>query len=197
MQDAAADLRERLGRRRFSTILADPPWQFANRTGKIAPEHVRLSRYGTMGLDEISKLPVSEFVKPKAHLYLWCPNALLPEGLKVMKDWRLFYRMGYDDLNKSHDFTIQYRASDGSLHEKQVDVFCKDNETVVIGECKCCDEYKSRSLSKDLVRRPSRMRFGPTTGENLSRKFFGSTSPTKFFGASLTKARRSPRTFIS
>ena len=30
--------------------------------------------------------------------------------------WRLFYRMGYDDLNKSHDFTIQYRASDGTLH---------------------------------------------------------------------------------
>lgn len=65
--------------------------------------------------------------------------------------WRLFYRMGYEDLNKGHDFTIQYRASDGSLREKQVDLFCKDNETVVVGECKCCDEYKSRSLSKDLA----------------------------------------------
>ena len=59
--------------------------------------------------------------------------------------------MGYEDLNKGHDFTIQYRASDGSLREKQVDIFCKDNETVIVGECKCCDEYKSRSLSKDLA----------------------------------------------
>jgi DNA sulfur modification protein DndB len=41
--------------------------------------------------------------------------------------WRLFYRMGYDDLNKGHDFTIQYRASDGSLREKQVDIYCKDS----------------------------------------------------------------------
>jgi len=65
--------------------------------------------------------------------------------------WRLFYRMGYDDLNKGHDFTIQYRASDGSLREKQVDLFSKDGETVVVGECKCCDEYKSRSLGKDLA----------------------------------------------
>ena len=26
------------------TVLADPPWQFSNRTGKVAPEHKRLSR---------------------------------------------------------------------------------------------------------------------------------------------------------
>jgi hypothetical protein len=30
---------------RFGTILADPPWLFANRTGKMAPEHKRLFRY--------------------------------------------------------------------------------------------------------------------------------------------------------
>lgn len=65
--------------------------------------------------------------------------------------WKLFYRMGFDDLNKGHDFTIQYRASDGSLHQKQVDIFCKDSETVIIGECKSCEEYKPRSLSKDLA----------------------------------------------
>src|SRR5580658_105141 len=39
--------------RHFATILADPPWQFTNKTGKVAPEHKRLSRYGTMRLDEI------------------------------------------------------------------------------------------------------------------------------------------------
>ena len=35
-------------RGRFATVLADPPWRFNNRTGKVAPEHRRLSRYGTM-----------------------------------------------------------------------------------------------------------------------------------------------------
>jgi N6-adenosine-specific RNA methylase IME4 len=92
MSDAAIDLRKRLGRRRFSTILADPPWQFANRTGKIAPEHGRLSRYGTMMLDEIMELPVSDLAKPTAHLYLWCPNALLPDGLAVMNAWGFNYK---------------------------------------------------------------------------------------------------------
>ena len=46
------------GERRFATILADPPWQFANKTGKIAPEHKRLSRYRTLTLEEIKALPV-------------------------------------------------------------------------------------------------------------------------------------------
>jgi N6-adenosine-specific RNA methylase IME4 len=92
MSTAATDLRESLGQSRFATILADPPWQFANRTGKIAPEHRRLSRYGTMTLDEIAKLPISDFAEPTAHLYLWCPNALLPEGLAVMKAWGFNYK---------------------------------------------------------------------------------------------------------
>src|SRR5579862_385395 len=74
------------------TILADPPWQFQNHTGKVAPEHKRLSRYGTMRLEEIMALPVGEIAATPAHLYLWCPNALLPEGLAVMKAWGFNYK---------------------------------------------------------------------------------------------------------
>src|SRR4051794_18192273 len=80
-RDAAADLLGFARGQRFTTILADPPWQFTNKTGKVAPEHKRLSRYGTMKLDEIMALPLGELVAPTAHLYLWCPNAMLPEGL--------------------------------------------------------------------------------------------------------------------
>jgi N6-adenosine-specific RNA methylase IME4 len=80
------------GDRRFATILADPPWQFDNKTGKMAPEHKRLARYGTMKLDEIMALPVADLCAPTAHLYLWCPNALLPDGLAVMKAWGFAYK---------------------------------------------------------------------------------------------------------
>lgn len=77
---------------RFRTILADPPWQFQNRTGKMAPEHKRLNRYPTMDLEEIKCLPVSQVAEEKSHLYLWVPNALLPEGLEVMKAWGFQYK---------------------------------------------------------------------------------------------------------
>ena len=75
----------------FSTILADPPWRFANRTGKVAPEHRRLDRYSTMSLDAIKGLPVDQVAAKNAHLYLWVPNALLPEGMEVMNSWGFRY----------------------------------------------------------------------------------------------------------
>lgn len=80
------------GDTKFKTILADPPWQFKNRTGKVAPEHKRLNRYPTMTLDDIKNLPVSEISDEKSHLYLWVPNALLPEGLEVLKAWGFEYK---------------------------------------------------------------------------------------------------------
>lgn len=76
----------------YSTILADPPWQFQNRTGKMAPEHRRLLRYPTMELKEILELPVSRLAGAKSHLYLWVPNALLQEGLRVMETWGFTYK---------------------------------------------------------------------------------------------------------
>ena len=78
--------------RKFKTILADPPWRFQNSTGKVAPEHKRLSRYPTMTLDDICALPVEGVADDTAHLYLWVPNALLPEGLKVMEAWGFQYK---------------------------------------------------------------------------------------------------------
>lgn len=75
----------------FSTVLADPPWRFANRTGKVAPEHRRLDRYSTMSLDAIKAMDVQNILAPNAHLYLWVPNALLPDGLEVMKAWGFRY----------------------------------------------------------------------------------------------------------
>lgn len=75
----------------FKTVLADPPWRFSNRTGKVAPEHRRLDRYSTMTLDAIKELPVAESAADNAHLYLWVPNALLPEGLQVMEAWGFRY----------------------------------------------------------------------------------------------------------
>ncbi len=79
-------------RDRYSTILADPPWQFQNRTGKMAPEHKRLLRYPTMEIKEIMEMPVPKLAAAKSHLYLWVPNALLKEGLQVMEAWGFTYK---------------------------------------------------------------------------------------------------------
>ena len=98
-------------------MLADPPWQFTNKTGKVAPEHKRLARYGTMKLDEIMALPVSDVVASTAHLYLWCPNALLPEGLAVMKAWGFNY--------KSNVVWHKVRGHSGDVMNERVDALAR------------------------------------------------------------------------
>ena len=89
---AASELMDHVGNKRFSTILADPPWRFHNRTGKVAPEHARLTRYQTLSFEEIGELPVASIADATAHLYLWVPNALLPQGLEVMSSWGFQYK---------------------------------------------------------------------------------------------------------
>lgn len=92
MTTPSDDLRAFLKGDRFGTIMADPPWRFTNRTGKVAPEHKRLSRYPTLELEDICALPVAEHMAETAHCYLWVPNALLPEGLQVLRAWGFQYK---------------------------------------------------------------------------------------------------------
>lgn len=92
LESTSLDLGNSLRGRKFHTILADPPWRFVNRTGKIAPEHKRLLRYETMKTADICQLPISQVSDDPAHLYMWVPNALLPEGLEVMKAWGFNYK---------------------------------------------------------------------------------------------------------
>jgi N6-adenosine-specific RNA methylase IME4 len=80
-----------LGRKTFNTIYVDPPWRFSNRTGKVAPEHRRLKRYETMKTIDICQMPVAAHAGPRCHLYLWVPNALLEDGIQVMKAWGFRY----------------------------------------------------------------------------------------------------------
>ncbi|MCI5046034.1 MAG: MT-A70 family methyltransferase [Aquisalinus sp.] len=92
MCELTTDFRSSMPAQKVHTVLADPPWQFQNRTGKMAPEHRRLNRYSTLNLEEIKSLPVADYTVEPAHLYLWVPNALMPEGLEVMKAWGFEYK---------------------------------------------------------------------------------------------------------
>lgn len=72
-----------------------------------------------------------------------------PDSLLEDQVWCLFYRMGYPELC-GPKFKIAYARQDGSKGEKQIDVFAKDDETVVFVECKARETRGKRTLQKDL-----------------------------------------------
>jgi N6-adenosine-specific RNA methylase IME4 len=45
-----------------------------------------------MDLRKIMALPIEDLCAPTSHLYLWCPNALLPDGFAVMQAWGFTYK---------------------------------------------------------------------------------------------------------
>lgn len=71
----------------FHTILADPPWDVLQRSGRGAHRH-----YSLMTVDDIAALPISGLASANAHLWLWVTNATLFAGQAVMEAWGFTYR---------------------------------------------------------------------------------------------------------
>ena len=68
---------------KYKTILADPPWKYGKGFGYGAGEY-----YPLMEIDKIIELNIGNRLADKnCHLYLWCPNSMLQEGINVMEAW--------------------------------------------------------------------------------------------------------------
>ena len=101
----------------FTTIVADPPWQYDNRATRAAAE----DHYPTLTIAELCSLkvddaPVVERAAPDAHLYLWTTNAFLHPAFEVMEAWGFTYKtclvwvkpqMGIGNyFRSSHEFIL-------------------------------------------------------------------------------------------
>ena len=91
----------------------------------------------------------------------WIHVADLKTGAKMRKAkthdellenrvWCILYHLGYPVLNPGRCFEIEITKSASQLVTKQIDVFAKDEETVVFIECKSCEETQDRDLRKDI-----------------------------------------------
>lgn len=64
--------------------------------------------------------------------------------------WMLLFKLGYPEMNQGRSFSILIERKGAGPIRKQVDVFAKDDETVVVVECKTCEKMTRRSLQKDI-----------------------------------------------
>lgn len=66
------------------------------------------------------------------------------------KWWALLYKMGYKEMNAGRQFRILMKRRGDVEGKKQIDVFARDEETVIVTECKACEKLRRRSLQKDI-----------------------------------------------
>lgn len=72
--------------KKFQTIVVDPPWQFRRHPKSVAPN------YKLLTLEDIKSMPIKNIAADNAHLFLWVPNALIKEGIEVMRSWGFEYK---------------------------------------------------------------------------------------------------------
>ena len=79
-----------MDKRRYRTIVADPPWTIAARMG-VGGRRRRATvvPYAFMSVDAIKALPVSDLADTEAHLYLWTTRRNFREGIaaSVARAW--------------------------------------------------------------------------------------------------------------
>ena len=77
----------------FATIVADPPWRYADKLlGVSSGKQGASSHYPTMNEADVCAMPVEEIAEPNAHLYLWVTNPMIQRGLNVMAAWGFTYK---------------------------------------------------------------------------------------------------------
>ena len=68
--------------KKFKTILADPPWEIAQKGKLGASRH-----YNLMSLEAIKNIPVADLAEDNAHLWLWTYPAALEQSFEVVRAW--------------------------------------------------------------------------------------------------------------
>jgi DGQHR domain-containing protein len=64
--------------------------------------------------------------------------------------WHLFYLLGYPEISSGRNFQVTIKRKGADTYKKQIDVLAKDDETVVVTECKSSARITRRSLQKDI-----------------------------------------------
>lgn len=74
---------------KYNIIYADPPWAY-NESG--SGNRVVHSKYPTMQIDDICKLPVGDLAADNSILFMWTTFPRLNEGLKAINSWGFKYK---------------------------------------------------------------------------------------------------------
>lgn len=131
-----------LPKKRYRTILADPPWRYDNKKvcggwckkRKAFSDGGVAAQYPTMSVEEIKALPVADIADTSAVLFLWVTTPMLPIGLEVLSVWGFEYKtslywhkvgyggMGYWFLGRVEQCLLGVKGGVKAFHCKEPNI---------------------------------------------------------------------------
>jgi len=110
--------------------------------------------------------------------------------------WYFLYLLGYPEISKERNFKIRIERRGAKPIHKQIDVFAKDDETVLVFECKSAKKHVKRSLQKDLeefasLKKPIASAVNKHYGSNFKPKilYFFVTDKIQWSGPDIERAK--------
>jgi DNA sulfur modification protein DndB len=128
--------------------LCKEPGQQAREAAKRKRTHDQLK----IAIDDLEQYKAEgwEFSKKLKGQKVRVQRAVPVERQLENRVWLLFYLMGYPELSSGRDCRVRFTRKNKQDGEKQIDVFARDAETVVVVECKASEKPRKRSLQKDI-----------------------------------------------
>lgn len=129
--------------------------------GPLLTDTSKLAREAVKRRKPISEVTISAAQVPEYEEQGWQLDRVLTRRTRMRREkpiderlenrfWMLLFRLGYPEMNEGRGFTIEIHRKGAEPLRKQVDVFAKDAETVVVAECKASEKPTRRSLQKDI-----------------------------------------------
>jgi site-specific DNA-methyltransferase (adenine-specific) len=78
--------------KKYSVLVADPPWQYRNKNTGGSMKSGSSAKYPTMSLEEICSLPIQSICERDCVLFLWGTTPLADYSMEVMKKWGFKYK---------------------------------------------------------------------------------------------------------
>ena len=112
----------------FSTIIADPPWDYSNKisgggTSGFGPVHHSrggtrgaANHYKTLSLSDLMSLPVNDVAAPEAHLYLWTTGTFMVEAHELAQAWGFAPKGVIPWIKVKRDASRYIEGAGGDLH---------------------------------------------------------------------------------
>lgn len=129
--------------------------------GPMLTEPSKIKREAVRRRKQFDEKAITAAEIPKYETDGWQVDRRLKRSIRVKRPkeiderlenrfWMLLARLGYPEINSGRKFTIVIDRKGAESLRKQVDVFAKDDETVIVAECKASSTFSKRSLQKDI-----------------------------------------------
>jgi N6-adenosine-specific RNA methylase IME4 len=104
---------------RFGVVVCDPPWEFNNKGSRAAA----VNHYNTVPSRFLHRLPVEDWCRDDAAIFLWTTDSHIKEALALMEFWDFNYKQVIPWIKMNGEGRVQIGMGNYFRHVSELCLF--------------------------------------------------------------------------